>query len=245
MTRKLNFHRILTALHAGMTDLARLFAPDVCEVCGQPLVAGEKILCMECTMKIPLTNSHLTPDNNIEKRLVDVRYPLERAVSFFRYHKENPYTRLILNAKYYNRPAINLELGRLYALELEPTGFFSNIDAIIPLPIHWTKYFRRGYCQTDYIARGICKVVPLPILHNLRACKPHKSQTKKSGRERGQALSDIFVVTHPEELTDMHILLVDDVITTGSTLLACIRTLKESCPSLKISVLTLAATHQN
>lgn len=223
-------------------DIIDSFFPRCCPVCQSRLVEGEDGICLNCYLKVPRTGYHLDPSNPLILRLVDVRTPIERAVAFFHYSKDNVYARLIRDAKYHNQPNLDKALARLYAQELQAAGFFRDIDAVMPVPIHWTKRLRRGYNQSDFIAAGIADVTGLPVLHNLKARRAHSTQTRKSAVERRHTLPGVFKVTHPERLKGMHILLVDDVITTGATILSCAQAIKKAVPDHRLSILSLAAT---
>jgi ComF family protein len=229
-------------IHRWLHDLSRIFFPECCPVCHQALVDGEELLCMECHWKIPRTQYHLSSENQLLHKLVSLNVPIEKAASYFFYKKDNPYSLLIQQAKYNHQPIIDRELAAHFARELKIDGFFDDIDVIIPVPIHWTKYLRRGYNQTDYIAQGLNDITGIPVAVNLRAVKSHKTQTRKSGKERRKSLSNVFHVDKPAELQNSHILLVDDVITTGSTILACAETVKTAVPTARISILSLATT---
>lgn len=223
-------------------DFSRVLFPVCCPVCHKPLVEGEALLCVECLYNIPRTNYHLSADNPLHYKLVDINAPIEKTASFFFYKNDSPCSRLIRDAKYNGRPEINRSLARLFALELRPAGFFDDIDRIMPVPIHWLKRIRRGYNQSDYIAKGLSEISGIPVAYNLQATKGHPTQTHKKAAERRKTLQNIFTVDRPEELSGLHILLVDDVITTGSTISTCAATLHKAIPGLRLSVLSLAST---
>lgn len=232
----------LTSTKNLFQDFLRILFPKCCPVCHKALVEGEEFLCLECLWKIPRTDYQFKPENELIRKIVDIKAPIEKAVSFFFYKNSNQYSRLIRDAKYNGRPMINQQLARRYATELLSSGFFDDIDIIIPVPIHWQKKLRRGYNQTEYITRGISEITGIPEGFNLRAAKHHKTQTHKTGKERQTTLQNIFVVDNPDELVGKHVLLVDDVITTGSTIVTCARVLHDSVADLKLSVLSLATT---
>lgn len=223
-------------------DFSRILFPKCCPICHKALVDGEEFLCLECLWKIPRTDYQFNQENELIQKIVDIKAPIEKAVAFFFYKNSNPYSRLIRDAKYNGRPHINLQLARRYATELQSSGFFDDIDIIIPVPIHWLKRLRRGYNQTDYIAQGLSEVTGIAVANNLRAAKRHKTQTHKTGKERQSTLLNIFVVDKPDELVGKHVLLVDDVITTGSTIVTCARALHDVVADLKLSVISLATT---
>ncbi len=223
-------------------DLAGVLFPRCCPICHNTLVEGEELLCLECHWKIPRTNYHLSPNNPLLQKLISLKAPIERATAYYFYNKDNDYSKLIQNAKYNGQPEINRSLAHHFAREIQAEGFFDGIDCIIPVPIHWSKQLRRGYNQSEYIAFGLRDITNIPICYNLRASKAHKTQTRKTGKERRNLLNDIFIVDAPDELSGKHVLLVDDVITTGATILTCAETLYAAIPNLTISILSLTTT---
>lgn len=206
---------------------------------------------MKCHWSIPRTYYHLSPaGNKLIDKLVSLHVPVEKAAAYFFYKNDNPYGQLLRDAKYNGRPEINRQLSRHFARELKADGFFDDIDLIIPVPLHWLKRLRRGYNQTEYIASGLAEISGLPVCFNLKAIRGHATQTRKHGRERRRALEGIFQVDDAGELAGKHILLVDDVITTGSTILTCAETLYKAvmesdatqAATCRISILSLATT---
>ncbi len=232
----------LKSLRRGAGDLSRIFFPVCCHVCRKPLVEGEQLLCLDCMTKIPLTGFDRIPyDNPLHYRCVDLDCKIDKAVSFFYYKNESAYSRMIRDAKYYGRPQINRTLGRIFATHLRATGFFDDIDLIIPVPVHWARRLMRGYNQTEYIARGISEATGIPVVGNLIASRYHRSQTSRKATERREALRDNFKVIRADQLTGKHILLVDDVITTGATILTCGSAIYRAAAIERLSVLSLGA----
>ncbi len=152
--------------------LMGLVYPDLCEVCGRSLVDGEEVLCLHCLDALPRTGAHKSDFNLIHKRLASTT-PIERAAAYYHYYRESPYAEIIHRAKYGGRPELIEKMARRYARELADAGFFDGIDAIVPVPLHWLKLWRRGYNQSRYIADGIRSVVPLPVVDNLVASRGH------------------------------------------------------------------------
>lgn len=222
-------------------DFISIIFPDVCEVCDTSLVHGEKMLCLKCHYDIPRTNLHKSTFSEIHKRLAG-KTPINKAASFFYYYKENPYARVIQSAKYNNRPRLAFDLAAMFAKEIKPDGFFDGIDAILPVPLHWFKELRRGYNQSREIAKGISSVTGISVADNLVAARSHATQTRRGSFERWLNTRNVFTVENPEELEGKHILLVDDVITTGATLLSCADAIHAAVPTATISVATLAFT---
>ena len=205
-------------------DLSLMLFPKTCQVCGEALVDGEDVICVSCDLRMPRCNFHLHPDAELPMRFAASK--IARVASMFPYIRHNEFARLIQRSKYNNRPDINRHLGRKFALELLPSGFFNGIDLLVPVPMHFWKQARRGFNQAAEIARGVSG----------------STQTRKSASGRMANASGLFKVVYSEELQGKHILLIDDVITTGSTILSCADTLRAAVPSIVISVLSLAAT---
>lgn len=225
-----------------LKGVVNLIWPDVCEVCGCTLVKGEKVICLGCRLKLPRTNLHTQEFSLIHHRLAG-RVPIERAAGYFYYYRSDSFTRLIHAAKYNGRPNVARYLAREYAGEIKNDGFFSGIDLILPVPLHRFKLWKRGYNQTEYLARGLKDATGIAIGSNLVATRGHSTQTRKGSYMRWLNTRNIYEVARPGELEGKHILVVDDVITTGATLLACCEAIHRSAPTATISVLTLAVSH--
>lgn len=218
----------------------RAVFPDCCEVCGRPLADGESTLCVTCDMLMPRTDCHLQSFSDIHQRIAAPGIPVERAAVYFHYFRGNEYAALIKRSKYNGRPDIDRRLARRFARELLPSGFFDGIDMLMPMPLYSMKLWRRGFNQAEEICRGLSEVTSLPIADNLHT-RRHATQTRKSSTERQRNVAGLAYIVHPEELAGKHILVVDDVITTGSTMLDALTALHDAVPGVRMSVLALAA----
>lgn len=225
-------------------ELASMIWPNICEVCHTSLVKGEESICLGCLTALPRTFMHKQSFNEIHQRIATVGVPIDRAAAYFYYVRGDRYTSLILSAKYRNRPRIARGLGVRFAHELLPDGFFDDIDMIVPVPMHILKMARRGFNQTEWIARGLSEASGVVVNKSLLACRPHSSQTHYSVEERLENSRGTYYATPraSTEAAGKHILIVDDVLTTGSTLTACCEAIIKAAPSAKISVLTLGLT---
>ncbi|MDE6831711.1 MAG: ComF family protein [Muribaculaceae bacterium] len=222
-----------------LRDLAGVIWPRTCAICGRTLVDGEDALCLNCLSNIPLTQLHRTEFNSIHQRLAaDVR--IERAGAMMKYVRRGAYSGLIRRGKYNDRPDLLRSLSYLYASQLLADNFFEGIDLIIPVPMHKWKKLKRGYNQSEVIAEALSGATGIAVGDNLVALHGHKTQTRQGTFDRHNNVSSLFDVMHPEELAGKHILLVDDVITSGATLHACAKTLTDSVAALRLSILTLA-----
>lgn len=224
-------------------DLLNVIIPDLCTVCHTSLVNGEDILCLKCLMDLPRTNLYKTQPNIIHERLISLSSPIERASSMFWYYRENEFASLIHDAKYNNRPKVARILAQTHAIELDSYSFFDGVDAILPVPMYWAKKLMRGYNQAEVIAGGISDITGIPVSDNLSSIRYHSSQTRKGAMQRHENSKRVYAVIAPEDLDGKHILLVDDVITTGATLVACMDAIHKVCPSTRFSVFSLALTH--
>ena len=222
-----------------MSALARLFFPRHCVVCGSSLLAGADVLCLACNMGMPRTGFHLHRDNPVE-RMFWGKFPLERATAYFHYAKGSGYRSILHRLKYGGRRDVGEVMGRFMAAELLPSGFFEGIDVVVPVPLHRRKQRMRGYNQSEYIARGISAVTGIPVETGAVArVKDTDTQTRKSVYERWENVRDIFRVSAPGLFAGKHLLLVDDVLTTGATLTACADAFS-GVEGVRISILALA-----
>lgn len=216
-----------------------LLFPRCCVVCGRSLAKGEECICAMCNINLPRTNYHLQKDNPVEQ-LFWGKIPLERATSFFFYRKGSDFRQILHQLKYGGQKEIGAIMGRYMASELTVSGFFEGIDVIIPVPLHKRKQRIRGYNQSEWIARGISAVTGIRIDTEVIVRRKHTdTQTRKSTFERWENVDGIFELHHAESLKGKHLLVVDDVLTTGATTVACASRLME-IEGVRISVLTLA-----
>ena len=190
---------------------------------------------------IPLTHFHKDEFNKAEQ-LFAGKVPVERATSLFFYSKNNPYASILHDVKYRNIPQMAQWLTAKLTKKLKDENFFDGIDFIMPIPLHYTKRAERGYNQSEYIAKGISETSGIPVSKALVAKMPHATQTHKGVQERWENTKDIFSVKHPELFEGKHILICDDVITTGSTLVSAAKEIKK-IPGTKVSILSLAIAH--
>lgn len=231
---------MLTGLRRWAGNLIDVFFPRVCTVCHTTLVQGEEIMCLKCLLGLPRVGFTDHNENELTRRLTSLRAPIDRATSFYYHIPETDYVSLIHDAKYNRRPVVARRLAQMHARELMPTGFFDGIDLIIPIPLHFTKEWRRGYNQSHEIALGLSEVSGIPIGDNLIATRPHSTQTRKKAIVRRVNSIGTFRAQHADELAGLHVLVVDDVITTGSTILSGLEALHTASPATRLSAYSLA-----
>ncbi len=221
--------------------LLSVFYPELCPCCGKVMVSGERVMCLSCRLSLPTTNYHLNPTDNEMRSKLNGLIPIERATAYFHYHRQSPHAQILHEAKYGGHPRIAQQLAHDYANEIKDSGFFDGIDAITPVPLNFWRHCRRGYNQSYHIAKGISLVTNLPIIDTMTA-RRHTSQTRKSGSERQSSTKNIFSAKRGSLNDINHILIVDDISTTGATLYSCCEALTKEHPEIRISVLTLAST---
>ena len=207
-------------------------------MCGQYVGESKQSgqLCDECIDALPRTEQAQLRENSTEMTLWgQVRsraaakkvMHLDRAAAFLFFEKEHPIQDVVHMMKYADQPMIGYHLGRQAAMEMQYADFFDEIEVIIPMPLHKNRLRSRGYNQSEYIARGISAVTGIPVdtTHVMRI-KDTPKQALQSGDDRKQNVAEAFGVTHPEEMYRKHILLVDDLITTGETMRSCLKAMK-------------------
>ena len=223
-------------------DIWRLFFPQCCLICGRMLTEGEEHLCIQCLSKLPRTRLNQQKDNDMEKNFWG-KFPVVRAGAFLFYAKGGDVQKLLFALKYYGNSKLGHFLGRCIAREWQPSGFFEGVDAIVPVPLHRRKQRMRGYNQSRILAEGIASVTHIPLWDNLLVRSQFtETQTHKGRYERWVNVADVFACTSPEALRGKHILLVDDVITSGATMLSCMRQLTP-IRGCKASVFALGWAH--
>jgi ComF family protein len=220
-------------------DFISLLFPRLCYACGNHLSRNENLICTECYILIPRTGYHLEPDNPVEK-LFWGRCRIEKAAAFSFYNKGSRIRNLIHNLKYKGIRDVGYELGRIYGETLKNSDFTDDIDIIIPVPLHPSKKRVRGFNQSDIISQGLSEATGLPVDKLLLSrITVSSSQTKKSRYERWTNVEGIFSVADVANLRGKHVLLVDDVITTGSTIESCASELLKT-EGVRVSVVALA-----
>lgn len=201
-------------------SVLHLLFPHICDGCGSDLLSKDSSLCLRCMEALPQTDFELHPGNPVEKKFYG-RLPLANATAQYYFSKESLIQQLVHQVKYRNNRELGLQLGRLIGDVLKKSGRF-NADIMIPLPLFPVKERKRGYNQSTLLCEGIAEHLNIPILQNVITRPQHtETQTKKGRIERWKNMEGKFVLTNPDVIENKHVLLVDDVITTGATLEAC------------------------
>lgn len=228
-----------TRLYQLTSHFFHLLFPRLCAGCQSPLVLGEDTLCLNCLTDLPLTHFEDDPNNPVAQSFWG-RFYLENAAALCYFEKGNRMQKLLHQLKYKNNPHVGRYLGEYYGHKLAMLAAYQHIDMIIPVPLHPKKRRLRGYNQSEEVAKGLNIGLRAEVLSdNLSRRFYTETQTHKSREERWDNVDGIFFLKHPEKLKGKHILLVDDVITTGATLEACCQAFAE-IEGIKISIVALA-----
>lgn len=222
-------------------DILSLIYPQVCVICPEDLYEGEKFICSECRYHLPRTGFHNIADNPVAKHFWG-RIPVEAATAYFYFNKGLKVQELIHKIKYRGKTELGIYLGQMFGAELKTSSFAEKINFVIPVPLHEQKQRQRGYNQSYLIAKGIAEALGVDYSADyLVRSKATDTQTRKSRFKRWQNVDNKFEVTDTEAIKGKNVLLVDDVVTTGSTLEACGRAIL-SMPDTKLSIAALAST---
>lgn len=222
------FHRLLD-----------MVSPRTCMVCGRRLGVTEEGLCTVCNLRLPRTGYCHSPYDNAMARLFWGKIPIERCAALFYYQSHSEASVTVYGMKYGKRRDVAMTMGKVAAADFMREGFFDGIDALIPVPLEKRRERERGYNQSECIAEGISEVTGITVEKRAVARTSFKgSQTHKSSLDRLENVKDAFVLTDSESIRGRHILLVDDIVTTGATICACAGELMKA-EGVRLSVMSL------
>ena len=222
-----------------VNDFFALFFPNFCLGCHDGLMKGEEMICTNCLAELPLLDYYNTVDNPIVNRFVG-RIPIKHGWALLKFQKTGIVQNLIHQLKYNGRPEVGIRLGKLFSMHLIQNGYEKEFDFLIPVPLHKSKKRRRGYNQSEMIAKGIGEVLHIPYSDSIvMRVTATNTQTKKSKIERWENVSLAFRVVDGQSVLGKRILVIDDVITTGATIEACAKSLLEA-GAAEVSIACLA-----
>ncbi len=222
-------------------DFLNLLFPATCAACGNTLFKNEIVICIFCQHQMPQTHFHHYRNNPLEKVFWG-RVPLNAATSMYFFRKGAKVQHMIHQFKYKNRKEIGLYLGRQYGKMLLESEYFNSVDVILPVPLHPSKLKKRGYNQSEIFARGISESTHKPVdTVTLVRKYASESQTRKSRQNRWENVKEIFSLENSVTFQNKHVLLVDDVITTGATIESCVNELLKTV-EIKVSIASIACT---
>ena len=231
---------MLKTIKQWLSAAADMAMPRTCPVCGKTLDGDERWICRQCLASLPRTRYEDVPFNTMEQHFAG-QVPIERATAYFFYEKGSPYASILHDIKYHNTPSMGRWLTARAVTDMAGSRFFEGIDVVTAVPLHRSKLAQRGYNQSEYLARGIAEALNIPYVEMLKAVRPHSTQTHKGAMDRWLNIQGNYALRRGSEAwAGKHILLVDDVVTTGATLIVCATALRE-IPNVTVSLFTLAA----
>ncbi len=236
--------KILKGIKYYFNSLIDLFYPDFCSGCGRPLLTNEHYICTDCIVDLPYTHWANSRNNVVTDLLMGRIISLNKGYSMCYFTKKSNLQNILHELKYSKKPELGKELGIYLGNELKRVGL-DDFDILLPVPLHPRKKQIRGYNQSEKIAEGIAQVINKPIETKavVRAVFT-ETQTKKSKVERWENVKNIFEVKNPKKLENKHILIVDDVLTTGSTIEALSEIIEKNVQNTKISIATVAVARK-
>lgn len=223
-------------------DFISFFYPRSCVACGDSLLRNESQICLSCLMHLPETNYHLMENSPLDL-LFAGRVPVERVCSMLFYKKGNKVQNILHSLKYRGNKEIGKFLGELYGQQLLKNPFFKSVDCIIPIPLHPEKLKIRGYNQSEWLAKGLSSSMNIPYYTDvIERNEFTETQTRKSRFNRWENVKGVFCLTKPDLIEGKHVIICDDVLTTGATMEAAISKLLD-VRNVRISVVTLACAN--
>lgn len=232
----------MSMLYSAYRAIRSLVFPSSCIVCGKHVDDAMHGICMQCRLDIPLTN-YLHRENNPVKERFDGVVPIEQGSSFMFYAGNSIWRTMVHRFKYGGAWKTAYTMGRWYGAELKASGLYDDVDVVVPVPLHPIKLLKRGYNQSTYLAEGIARSMAVAVdRRSICRRRNNPSQARRGARDRWENVDNLFKVRHPERLRGKHILVVDDVLTSGATLTVLMRAIKAAVPDCRISVATLAVT---
>ncbi len=237
----------MSTLSNILSDMLSLFTPSECVGCGKVLVNRLDWICVECQSMMPLTGFHTDSDNPMAQRIRALNPMVVSATAQYYYINNGRWREVIHEIKYRKGWRTAQKLGYWYGSELAEEPLYRDVDLVIGVPLHPLRLLRRGYNQSEKIAEGMAKALGSHTKRGLlRRVRNNPSQvTTHSNAQRWENVHSLFEVRRPRELEGRHILLVDDVFTTGATLSSCIEAIQSRVPSCRISVATIAISRRN
>jgi ComF family protein len=231
----------MSYINTCFKNIVHLLYPDICAGCGSDLVSGRNLICDDCVNGIPVTGFHLYRDNPVEK-IFRGRLPVVTASAYSYFSKDSAVQNILHNLKYGGNKEVGVKMGRMMGRALKSCEWNNDLSAVIPLPLHFAKEKKRGYNQAEMICNGISCEMNIPVLTDvIKRRKNTATQTRKSRVERWNNIESKFEVKGEAGIINKHVLLIDDVITTGATLEACGSELLKT-EGLRLSVAAFAYT---
>ena len=225
-----------------LKNFISIFYPRSCVACGNALMQNESHFCLSCLMQLPETNYHLMEHSPLDY-IFEGRVPVEKVASMLYYKKGNKVQHILHALKYKGNKEVGRFLGELYGQQLKKSSYYKSVDCIVPIPLHPKKLRMRGYNQSEWIAMGLSRSMNIPYFTDvLYRSEFTETQTKKSRFSRWENVKNVFATADMDKIKGKHVLICDDVLTTGATMEAAITQLLK-IDGIRISVVTLACVN--
>lgn len=232
---------VLKHIRQYANDVVHLFYPHLCIGCGSDVIENAETLCVQCFAELPATDYFLFANNPVE-RLFAGRILVQSAGSAFYFTKKSLLQNVMHEIKYKGNVQAGLFMGKQTGLVLQRSGRFNDVDCIVPLPLSSKRLQQRGYNQAAIIARGISSIINKKLVDDVVVRRTNTvTQTNKNRANRWQNMQDVFAIKDEDSLSGKHVLLIDDIVTTGATLEACAEVIL-SVSNTKVSIATVAHT---
>lgn len=233
-------NKALTFLNDTANGFLSLIYPNNCVVCKKELPDQMELICFSCCEELHYTHFEKYEQPSLGEELFWGREKIDHVFSMLYYEKGNSTQIILHKVKYQEGQQLGVYMGKMLANRISNTHWINEVDAVIPIPLHSKKNFKRGYNQSMLIAQGFSEISAIPVKEGIERKKHHESQTRKSKEERWKNVASIFKV-RPEQIDGLkHVIIIDDVLTTGSTLESAAKTIKEYNPNIKVSFVTIA-----
>ncbi len=222
-------------------DISELiYGDECCVICGHSIDNERHGLCLRCRYEMPITRYCFDRNNPIKEHFESIT-PIVEASSYLYFKTDDKWRAMIHRLKYHDEWHLGVMFGELYGVDLKASNLYDDVDLIIPVPLHIMKYLKRRYNQSEYIAEGISNTLGVKVDRSIvYRRRNNPSQTRQHVSGRWVNVDNLFAVRNPNRLHNKHILLVDDVLTTGATLISCIQAIRSVAPTCRISIATLA-----
>ncbi len=234
----------MSTLSSFLRDLLSLLFPAYCAGCNEKLSGSHEWICLRCQASMPSTYFHLDAENPMAAKLKSLCPSIENATAQFFYINKGHWRSVIHQIKYHNGWLLARKLGYWYGCELLESPIYQDIDVVVPVPLHPSRLLKRRYNQSEKIAEGVASALGIKVCRRaiVRQRNNPSQVTKLYSKQRWENVQGIFKVVRPEELEGKHLLLIDDVFTTGATIVSCIEEIQQKVSNCRISVATLAAS---
>lgn len=235
----MTFQPVLPSVPELWEGFLHLIYPELCVACSADLPASGGCFCFSCQLKCDHTDMYMVRENEFTDRFWG-RLEVESGAALYYFSRKSPVQRALHELKYGNNPEIGIRIGRELGAKLRSSGNFDSVELIVPVPLHAKKERLRGYNQSAMFAKGLAESMQLPVSDKALARLVYsESQTRKKRMERFQNVGEVFVVKNKAALEGRHVLLVDDVLTTGATLEVCGQAIR-AVPGTRLSLATIA-----